>query len=78
MATKSGVILTSGQTILTSVGSVGAITDVDRFLISDLILVNSGTSVRTVNLYILQNGDTVTDSKKVLVNKRLGNGETYL
>ena len=75
---NAGKVLTSGQTISTTVGSVGDITIIDRFLISSLVLVNHGTSVKTVNLYIIQSGLTVSDSDKILVNKRLGAGETYL
>ena len=77
MAIRAGESLTSTLQIGTTVGSVGSITEVDRFVISDLVLVNSGTIVRTVNLYILQDDETISDARKILVNKRLGNGETY-
>jgi len=79
MAINAGRSLTSTQIISTSVGSVGTIATADRFLISDLVLVNSGAAIRTVNLYILKDGtETIADARKILVNKRLGNNETYL
>jgi hypothetical protein len=79
MATTSGKILTSGQTISTSAGSVGTIdSSLSRFLISDFVIINTGTSIRTVNIYVLQVGDTVVDSNKILVDKVLAGKETYL
>lgn len=79
MATKSGVILTSGQTISTSVGSVGSVSaDLSRFLISDLVIVNTGSSIRTINIYVLQVGDVVVDANKILVDHDLAGKETYL
>lgn len=78
MAINSGKLLTSGQLISTTVDSVGDISSGDRFQIDDLVIVNSGSSVRTVNLYVIQSGTSVSDKQKILVNKRLGAGETYL
>jgi hypothetical protein len=79
MATKSGIILTSGQTISTSVGSVGSVSsNISRFLISDLVIINTGSSIRTVNVYILQVGDIVEDSNKIIVNRPLAGTETYV
>ena len=78
MAITAARLLTSGQVISTTVGSVGDISLGDRFQISDLVLVNSGSDVRIVNLYVIQSGTVVTDKDKILVDKRIGAGETYI
>ena len=45
---------------------------------ADFVIVNTGSSIRTVNIYILQPTEVIANERKILVNKRLGAGETYL
>ena len=78
MSTKSAVNVANGFIINTTVSSVHTIpTSVDRFQIAEALIHNSGSSIRTVDIYILQAGQSVSNATKV-VTKKLGVNESFL
>lgn len=79
MAVIGGKSLANGVEISTTLGTIALIpSTIDRFQVGQASLINSGSAIRTVSIEVLQSGDSVADNFKILVDKRLGVGETYL
>jgi len=49
-----------------------------RTIITQARVVNTGAAIATLNLWVLQSGDTVTDLTAAIVNKTIGVDETVI
>ena len=79
MAIRSGVNIANGVQVSITVGAIASIPPtISRFQINQASVVNSGSSIRTVNIYILRNGDSIANNFKSSVDLLLAAGESYL
>ena len=72
--------IANGVTVpTTTAGVIASISSsISRFQIGQASIVNSGSVIRTVSIYILQSSESVSDNFKSVVDLNLASGESYL
>lgn len=79
MAIKSSVSAINGVPIPTVAAALYTVSaNIDRVLVTNARIVNHTAGKKTVNLWVLQDGETAADQYKALVSKQLAGNETYL
>jgi len=79
MAIKSAVNIANGVQVSTTIGAIATIDSTkSRFQIGQASIINSGSVIRVVQIYVLQAGDAIANNFKTSVDLNLAAGETYL
>lgn len=73
------VNIANGVVLSTTVGPIATIkTTISRFQIDQATIVNSGSVIQTISIYVLRSIDSIADNFKATVDLTLAVGETYL
>lgn len=79
MAVRAAINLINGEIIPIATGAVATISgDINRFQIDEATIVNTSTSEKFIDIYILQSGDTVINANRAVSQRSLAGNETFL